>query len=196
MSLEPRDRVISELVRRIGELELDRPLRLAIDGATAAGKTRLADEMAALFGEERPVQRLSLDDYHRPAEARYRRGRYSPEGYYLDTFDYQALLDALQGLETTADTIIIIDGVFLLRPELNETWDYRIFVDVDAEVAYKRGIARDEAHMGGEREARRRYAERYIPGERLYLETVQPMGLADAVFQNTDPAAPRLQFRC
>ena len=82
------------MVHRIGELELDRSWRLAIDGVTAAEKTRLAEEMVAMLGEERPVRRLSLDDYHRPAEDRYRRGRYSPQGYYLDTFDYQALLEA------------------------------------------------------------------------------------------------------
>ncbi len=48
--------------------------------------------------------------------------------------------------------------------------------------------------MGGEDEARRRYHLRYIPGERLYLDAVDPASLADAVLENTDPARPRLRF--
>ena len=155
----------------------------------------MAEELAAFLGQSSPVIRLSVDDYHRPPEERYRRGRDSPEGYYHDAFDYPKFLAALQDTKATADTVLLVDGVFLFRPELNDAWDYRIFVHVDLDLAYERGIRRDASWMGGEEEARRRYAARYIPGERLYLDAVQPASLADVVFDNTNPASPACACR-
>jgi uridine kinase len=73
--------------RRVGH-----PLRVAIDGSDAAGKTFLADEIAeALADRGRPTIRASIDGFHRPRDERYRRGPDSPEGYYEDSFDYVAL---------------------------------------------------------------------------------------------------------
>ena len=60
---------------------------VGIDGPDVAGKTTLADVLAtalatalagALPGE---VHRASVDDFARPPEERYRRGRLSPEGF-------------------------------------------------------------------------------------------------------------------
>ncbi len=47
--------------------------RVAIDGVDGAGKTYLADALAAAI-EPRPA-RLSIDDFLQPAELRYARGR-------------------------------------------------------------------------------------------------------------------------
>ncbi len=48
-----------------------------------------------LLIDGRPVIRASLDGFHNPSVVRYERGRLSPEGYYLDSFNYRALLDNL-----------------------------------------------------------------------------------------------------
>jgi uridine kinase len=138
---------------------------------------------------------MSMDDYQAETEQRHRRGRYSPEGYYHDAIDRAAFFTALAGLDSTPGLIVLVDGVFLLRPELNATWDYRIFVDVDLDIAYERGIIRDLSWMGEEEETRRRYELRYIPGERLYLDEVRPLDIADAVIENTNPDAPHLRLR-
>lgn len=193
MMTAARSRALRILARRVADLRGE-TARVAIDGVTAAGKTTLADELAGLLRPEALVERISLDDYHRPAEERHRCGRDSPEGYYLDSFDYTWFINALAHRDITGGTIVLVDGVFLLRPELNALWSYRVFIDVDADVAYERGIARDASWMGGEDEARRLYQLRYIPGERLYLDAVRPASLADAVLENTDPARPRLRF--
>jgi uridine kinase len=189
-----REKVLREIAARVAVLRVDHPTRVAIDGVTASGKTALADELAALLREDRTVVRLSMDDYHRNEVERHRRGRYSPEGYYHDAFDYPRFLVPLSNLAIPTDAIVLVDGVFLLRPELNEAWDYRVFIEVELGVAYERGIERDASWMGGEAEARRRYNLRYIPGERLYLDEVRPIGLADAVVENTEPASPLLRF--
>ena len=51
------------------------PLRVAIDGIDAAGKTTLADKLAPLIeAQGRPVIRASIDGFHRLRSLRYRLG--------------------------------------------------------------------------------------------------------------------------
>ena len=199
------------------------PVRVGIDGVTAAGKTTLGDELAgALKGQAREVIRATVDDFHNPPEVRYRRGRHSPEGYFLDGFDYGSIREllllplgpdgsrryrvgafgqpeaasrAFEERVASNDAILIVDGVFLFRAELDDCWDYRVFVEVDTAAAMERGIKRDAGWMGSLEAARERYERRYGPGERLYLESVRPWGLADVVVENDVPELPSLRFR-
>src|SRR3712207_7142344 len=73
---------------------------VAVDGVDGAGKTVFADELAgALRGRGVDVVRASIDGFHNPPSIRYARGRHSPEGFYLDSYDYDSvrrlLLDPL-----------------------------------------------------------------------------------------------------
>src|SRR5690242_2329341 len=91
-----RQEMIEGLAERIAAIQRPHPVRVAIDGIDAAGKTTLAAELArALAGRERAVIRASLDGFHRPRAERYRRGADDPLGYYKDSFDYPALKTAL-----------------------------------------------------------------------------------------------------
>ena len=84
-----RQHVLDQLAERIRRLPDTHPVRVAVDGIDAAGKTTLADELVPLLETRgRPVIRASLDGFHRPRSARYQRGADSAEGYYLDAFDY------------------------------------------------------------------------------------------------------------
>jgi uridine kinase len=59
-----------------------------------ANRQRVLDELA------RHMARLSsdADGFHNPTAARYERGRYSPEGYFENSYNYAALiLDARWG---------------------------------------------------------------------------------------------------
>ncbi len=88
--------LFAPLVDHILSREGAHPLRVAIDGIDAAGKTTLADTLVQpLEARGKPVIRASIDGFHRPRAERYRQGTDSPVGYYDDSFDYTALRDAL-----------------------------------------------------------------------------------------------------
>jgi len=38
-----------------------------------------------------------------------------------------------------ADAVVIADGAYLLRPELRDLWDFRIFVEIDFDLVLARG---------------------------------------------------------
>jgi uridine kinase len=210
----------SELVERIADVTRPHPIRVAIDGVDAAGKTTLADELVApLTRTGRFVIRASIDGFHHPAAVRYRRGRLPPEGYFRDSFNHAQLIKTLlaplgpggdrryrraifdvrldEAVETSVeeaspDAVLLFAGVFLLRSELRLYWDFSIFVMADFKVTVARAQARDHRLFGSHEQVRQRYAERYVPGQQLYLAEAQPEVHASVVMDNYDAAHPTL----
>jgi uridine kinase len=218
-----RGECLVRLADLIAALRLEHPTRVAIDGVDGAGKTMLADELAErLEALERQAIRASIDDFAQPSDIRYRRDPETGDSYFLDAFDYpsarRVLLDPLgphgdrrfrvasfdilsdRYVDTplrTADVnaILLCDGVFLQRPELEECWDFRVWVDAPFDVTVPRAVTRD-ATRGFDAAARRsRYERRYVPGQQLYLARCRPRERADVVCNNTDPSAPSLSER-
>lgn len=194
---------------------------MAIDGIDAAGKTIIADELAQLLVQVGvPVLRASLDGFHHPAAIRHERAADQPaRSYYEDSFDYRTLrsvlLDPLQPdgdhtvrtrifdfhtdrpvvenpVHVQSGTVLIFDGVFLLRPELDGCWDLTMFVRVDPEISLRRAIERDTSLFETPEATARRYRRRYLPGQDLYLSQVHPEQRADVLIDNNDPAKPKL----
>ena len=186
-------------------------LRVAVDGVDASGKTTLADRLAELVAARRPVARASVDSFHRPRADRYRRGRESVEGCYKDTFDLPALRDRLllpfrdgrpyvdavfdhardQPVDAPpqsapAGAVLLVDGVFLQRPEL-PPWDLVVHLRVPDAVVLERAAVRDG---GDPAEVRRLYRARYLPAQRLYEQRCRPAERAQVVLDNSDPAQP------
>ncbi len=87
--------------------------------------------------------------------------------------------------------VLVVDSVFAFRPEYNDLWDYRIWLDVDPALSLRRGISRDTA-MEGAAEAARVHRDRYHAAELIYLAEVRPQSLADIVIDNRDFANPRI----
>jgi uridine kinase len=215
--------LLEQLAAAIVALRLDHPTRVAIDGVDGSGKTTLADELvAAIRRAGRDVIRASVDGFHNPRAVRYARGPDSPEGYFLDSFDYAAvrreLLEPLgpkgSGRFRTAvfdyrtdcavdspervaprDAVLLFDGVFLARSELEGCWDLTIWLDVPFEVTVERAIDRDSRRGGDAASTRGKYEHRYVPGQRLYLRQCGPRDRAHIVVDNTTLDRPKIAIR-
>jgi uridine kinase len=173
-----------------------------------------------ILARGRPVIRASIDGFHNPRAVRYRRGRHSPEGYFLDSFNLKAVVSSLlvplgpngDGRYRTAvfdwqadspvenevkqappEAILLFDGIFLARPELASFWDFFILVQVNFETCLANALERDRVYFAGDdEELPHRYRTRYMPAQRDYLVTYRPQDRADIVMDNNDPAAAQL----
>jgi uridine kinase len=94
-----------------------------------------------------------------------------------------------------ADAVLLFDGVFLIRPELVDLWELRIFVSTGFEQTLARARIRDRELYGSAEEVERRFRERYLPSQEFYSATVRPTDHADIVVQNDDPERPGWEIR-
>lgn len=193
---------------------------VAVDGLDGAGKTVFADGLAEVFAETGDaVFRAGIDGFHRPRIERYARGRHSPEGFYLDSYDYptfrRVLIDPFRdGAQTAAatgfqlaafdvvrdapvesqwvtaplDAVLVVDGIFLNRPQLRDLWDWSIWLDVPFEMAFARMALRDGSDPDPDAPANARYRQ----GQELYLDEARPREAASVIVDNTDLACPRI----
>jgi uridine kinase len=59
--------LLERMAELVGAVRCSHPIRVAVDGPDAAGKTTLADELASVLrGRGRTVIRASIDGFHRP----------------------------------------------------------------------------------------------------------------------------------
>jgi uridine kinase len=93
-----------------------------------------------------------------------------------------------------ADAVLVFDGVFLMRPELIERWDLRIFVSTALEKTVDRAAIR-ERRVSSRAEIERRWRERYIPSQQLYLATARPTDHVDVIVHNDEPQQPAWEAR-
>jgi uridine kinase len=194
-------------------------VRVVVDGYTASGKTSFGHELAAAVRAlGRSTMRATLDDFKKPWRDAVKRGydRVSGEGYYRNAPDFDTARDLLLApagpdgdgrvalcghdpltgedhrteiIDAPIDAVLIVDSVFGMRPEYDEFWDLRIWLDVPAEVALARGIARDTPTEGFG-DAQQLHRDRYHASELIYVSEVDPRVRADIIIDNTDLADP------
>jgi uridine kinase len=214
-ALSERQQVLQGVTDLIFERPANGVMKVGIDGVDGAGKTVFADELAPLLrARGRNIIRASVDSFHNPRTIRYRLGRDSPDGYFVDSFNYtglkEVLLDPLSGgsgcyrtaifdyrldlpvsvpqQQALPGSILIFDGLFLHRPELRAYWDFSIFLDVEFQVSIPRCAQRDGSSPDPGAAANRRYVE----GQRLYLKACEPRRHATITINNNNLAAPRI----
>jgi uridine kinase len=113
-------------------------------------------------------------------------------GFQLEAFDL--LRDA--PVESTwvsapRDAVLIVDGIFLHRPELRDLWDWSVWLEVPWDVAYARMALRDGSDPDPDAPSNTRYRE----GQELYLDEADPKAAASVIIDNADLAHPHRMTR-
>jgi len=215
-----RQAMLKKVSAFILQITCAHPVRVAIDGVDASGKTTFANQLAEVLKKSsRQVIRASVDNFHNPEQIRHSKGSLSPEGFYQDSYNYPALIENLlrplgpngnrqyctavynyrldQPIDSAFKTalenaILLIDGIFLLRPLLLPYWDLTIYLDADFKNTVLRGVTRDTALFGSAEAAAARYRERYVPGQQHYHQHARPLDKADILIDNNKLEAPEI----
>lgn len=223
-----RDAVIAAVADRVAALAPGHRAVVAIDGIDGAGKSTFADELVAALdarpGFERELVRSTVDSFHNPRAVRYARGKGSATGFYRDSTDLGALISELLDpfaagapfrvaafdepsdapvvdppVDAAPDAVLVLDGIFLHRPELRGRWDLSVYLDGFGRVAGERVdrvVAACPGDPLGDLLTMSRWwllLRRYVVGQRLYLDECDPASVADLVIDNDDLAAPRVR---
>jgi uridine kinase len=177
---------------------------VAVDGVDVADTADFADALAgALRLAGTTVFRASIEGFHRPRAERHARGRDSAEGRYRDSYDYPTFRRTLvepfrmggstgfvpaafdverdaqvepTWLTGPADAVLIVDGVFLNRPELRGLWNYSVWLD------------------SGDLAPRPEESAREAGARALYAAESRPRTTATAIIDNSDVEHPRRVF--
>ena len=197
------DVLVGELADRLAAADAPGFLRVAVDGAPAAGPDRLADALVdPLRVRGRPAVRVRTDDFLRPASVRLEFGRTNPDAFYTGWLDEAALrrevLDpAGRGgsgrivttlwnartdratrepyTELPAGAVVIVSGALLLGAGL--PFDVTVHLSVSA------------AALDRRTEPESRWT---LPAYARYDDEVDPASFADVVVRLEDPRRPAL----
>lgn len=152
---------------------------IAIDGPGGSGKSFFAQRLSSYISR---VQIVHFDDFYFES--------FSPKhgsNQIGSSFDWQRLEkvllavragkkpcyqkydwtnDRLEGkYEVIPEEIIIIEGVYTLRRELRDYYDFKIWIEVDSNLRLIRGIERDGEKM------REKWTTEWMPKEDQYIES-------------------------
>lgn len=215
--LPVRQLVLVDLLSMMLAVHPGQRVLIGIDGVDGAGKSRLAAELVALAPHVagREVRSVSIDGFHHPRARRHARGS-GPETFYQDSYDYEAFrtsvlrpfragkdyVPAVHDVATdqavapppvtaSDDALLLVDGIFLRRPELATEWDATLLVLVPLSVSVPRGNARFESRPEGADDPAHESNARYVGGQQLYLQQAR-LHPPTWILDNTDLQRPAL----
>ncbi|SFS00910.1 uridine kinase [Microbacterium sp. cf046] len=113
-------------------------------------------------------------------------------GFQLAAFDYRRDTP-VEAAWTTAprDAVLIVDGIFLHRPQLRGLWNWSVWLDVPIDIAYERMAQRDGSDPSPSAPSNARYRN----GQELYLKDADPRAAASVIIDNTDVTHPHQVFQ-
>ena len=164
---------------------------VAIDGAGGAGKSTVAKWIR---DELKDVSIVEMDDFYRVADASFRRSWNAEEGYQ-NFFDWTRLRDdvlkpiqdgispefqpydwtrnQLNGWKQVPLTpVIIVEGVYALRPELRPLYNLSVFIEAPLEVRTARLRTRTDSEQD---------IQMWQAAENWYLANIKPQDNCDLV---------------
>lgn len=216
---DPRRPLFTRISTMIGARKAkDQPIVVGLSGVDTSGKTHFTSDLTHFLrysGFE--VQEIRLDDFHNPRNIRYA-GDDEVENYLSRSFDLGTLtskvlapirlgmLDislTMLNLHTDTysvtrryhideNTIVLLEGVFLFRQELQPYIDFKIFLHVPFDEVWERVRKRDVPLYG--EGILEKYSSKYIPAQEQYLSEYPPEEVADLIINNQNYMRPEIIF--
>jgi len=109
------------------------------------------------------------------------------------SYDHRADAEVNDAMAVPSRAVLIVDVVFLLRPELRDLWTLSVYRRVSSGETLRRAHERDLELFGSAEDVERRYVGRYLPGQALYRREADPEARADLLVDNERFEAPRIE---
>lgn len=171
-------------VRRLADQHAERTLFVGIDGFGGAGKSTLADGVAAEVARAAVVR---VDDFWGPNIAEWDWVRFREQ--LLDPLlagrpaRYQIWnwVDDVGGtwVDLPPGRVVVVEGVSSTRAEAGVPWDLTVWVEAPRDVRLARALERDGADL------MHRWLDDWMPSEERYAGTQRPQDRVDLIVRGT-----------
>ena len=180
----PRRVSRAAVVAAVAALPRDRTTWVGVDGFGGAGKTTLADELAAAVPGAVVVH---VDDFARPALAEWDWDRFAaqlaepllagrPARYQAWDWGRDA---GGEWVDVPPGRLVVVEGVSCTRAEVRLPWDLTIWVDAPRDVRLQRALERDGPDMMS------RWLDDWMPSEEAYAARECPQERVDLIVDGT-----------
>mgnify|MGYP001419658759 CR=1 FL=1 len=165
------------------------PYIIGINGIDCAGKTTLAKDLSGRLKQSGIKNEIChIDDFNDPKVEKETYQAFASGNWNENDFDryYESIIDFQRArgvVEEAAviNEIVIVEGIFIFRPKLKITFNYRIYIEVDASVA----LARFEQRRRLKRDDRpvEIFEDIWVRAHNKYVSEVNPQKICDLLIQ-------------
>ena len=163
------------------------PYIIGINGIDCAGKTTLAKDLSGQLKQSGINNEIfHIDDFNNEKVEKETYRAFASGNWNENDFDryYESIIDfqkAREAIKKAAaiNEIVIVEGIFIFRPKLKITFDYRIYLEVDASVALARFEQR--RRLQGDARPVEIFEDIWVRAHNRYVSEVNPRQISDLI---------------
>lgn len=180
-----------KVIEKLEEWQREGKLVVGVDGYSGIGKTTLCNHIAEIYP---PVEVLSMDDYVTTANIKDNLLPQITSGLPTLTLEWKpegGIIKLRQAIQVFRDSVdgkknLLVEGIFLYHPDLDDVWDRRIYLGGDFEQADARRIKREKERWGDKYFPETHpdsYARLFKIAHKRYEELCHPKEHSDLIIQ-------------
>ena len=177
---------------------IDRSFVVGINGIDCSGKTTFSKAMSKYFSYNKIENDcLDIDNFNNPAieSATY-------QAYVSDSWDekdlnkyYKLIINYSDAIRSVSESkkiypIVILEGIFIYKPQLTDLFDLKIYLDIDISLGRKRFAKR--RILKQDKRPFEIYDEIWMLSHMRYESEVHPKRISDLVIDYNDESKPVL----
>ena len=167
------------------------PYIIGINGIDCAGKTTLAKDLSGQLEQSGIKNKIfHIDDFNDPKVEKETYRAFASGKWNENAFDryYEAIIDFQKASEAVAkaavkNEIVIVEGIFIFRSKFKITFNYRIYLEVDASIALARFEQR--RRLKGDARPVEIFEDIWVRAHNKYVSEVNPQKISDLIIQGT-----------
>ena len=165
------------------------PYIIGINGIDCAGKTTLAKDLSGrLKQSEINNEIFHIDDFNDPKVEKETYRAFASGNWNENDFDryYESIIDFQQAREAVEiaaakNEMLIVEGIFIFRPQLKITFNYRIYLEVNVSVALTRFEQR--RRLKGDDRTAGIFEDIWVRAHNKYVSEVNPQKISNLIIQ-------------
>ena len=167
------------------------PYTIGINGIDCAGKTTLAKDLSGQLKQSGINNEIfHIDDFNNEKVEKETYRAFASGNWNENDFDryYEAIIDfqkARGAVEAASakNGIVIVEGIFLFQPQLNNIFNYRIYLEVDVPVALTR--FEERRRLKGDDRPVEIFKDIWVRAHNKYVSEINPQKICDLLIQGT-----------